>query len=293
VAEVGHIKNGKRLFMAVQAAEKVFVSFKLESANPGGHSSLPVKDNAIYHLAGALTRLAQFDFPVHLFDVTRANFERMAPLYGGQLGADMKTVVQNSNDLAVVARLSATPLFNALLRTTCVATMLSGGHAENALPQMATAVVNCRMLPVDQAAEVEQTLQAVVGNPKVRVTVMTPAKASVYPPMNPKVLSAVTAATVKSWPGIPVVPQMETGATRRALPSTARVTRACITSSRWRARMSWWVEEAQNVSKKSWLRLLAARYLRHLRFSVDKALASFRLGNIKGFFGCLRLGRKI
>ena len=209
----GHIKNGKRLFMAVQAAEKVFVSFKLESANPGGHSSLPIKDNAIYHLAGALTRLAQFDFPVHLFDVTRANFERMAPLYGGQLGADMKTVVQNSNDLAVVARLSATPLFNALLRTTCVATLLSGGHAENALPQMATAVVNCRMLPVDQAEEVEQTLQTVVDDPKVRVTVMTPAKASVYPPMNSQVLRAVTAATLNSWPGIPVVPQMETGAT--------------------------------------------------------------------------------
>jgi acetylornithine deacetylase/succinyl-diaminopimelate desuccinylase-like protein len=161
----GHIKNGKRLFMSVQAAEKVFVSFKLESANPGGHSSLPIKDNAIYHLAGALTLLAQFDFLVRLFDVTRAKFERMAPFYEGQLGADMKTVVQNSNDLAVVARLSATPLFNALLRTTCVATLLSGGHAENALPQMATAVMNCRMLPVDQVEEVDQTLQTVVDDP--------------------------------------------------------------------------------------------------------------------------------
>jgi acetylornithine deacetylase/succinyl-diaminopimelate desuccinylase-like protein len=115
--------------------------------------------------------------------------------------------------LAVVARLSATPLFNALLRTTCVATLLSGGHAENALPQMATAVVNCRMLPVDRAEEVEQTLQTLFDDPKVRVTVMTPVKASVYPPMNPQVLRAVTAATLKSWPGIPVVPQMETGAT--------------------------------------------------------------------------------
>ena len=209
----GHIKNGRRSFMSVQAAEKVFVSFLFESTNSGGHSSLPVKDNAIYHLAGALTRLAQFDFPVRLFDVTRANFARLAGIYGGTLGADMLAVTQNPNDAAAVARLSASPLYNALLRTTCVATMLAGGHAENALPQSATATVNCRMLPVDNAEDVQRTLERVAADPKVRISVKTPAKSSPFAPMNPKVLSAVTAATAKHWPGLPVVPVMETGAT--------------------------------------------------------------------------------
>jgi len=208
----GHLKNGRRLFMAVEAAEKVFLSFNLETTNPGGHSSLPAKDNAIYHLAGALTRLAQFDFPVRLFDVTRANFERIAPLYGGQVGADMQAVTRNPNDPAAIARLSAVPLYNAWLRTTCVATMLSGGHAENALPQAASAVVNCRLLPVDNAADVERTLEKVVADPKVRISVKTPAKAGAPTAMNPVVLSAVTAATARSWPGVPVIPQMSTGA---------------------------------------------------------------------------------
>src|SRR5664279_5625899 len=142
----GHIKNGKPIFMAMQAAEKVFLSFKLEVANNGGHSSLPTKDNAIYHLAEGLARLAKFDFPVHLFDVTRGAFERGANIYGGQLGADLTTMVQNPDDAAAVGRLSAIPLYNAQMRTTCVATMLSAGHAENALPQLATATVNCRLL---------------------------------------------------------------------------------------------------------------------------------------------------
>lgn len=209
----GHIKNGRRTFMEIQAAEKVFLSFQLESTNPGGHSSLPTKDNAIYHLAGALTRLSQFDFPVHLFDVTRTNFERMAPIYGGQLGADMQAVTAHPNDSAVVARLSDSPLYNALLRTTCVATMLAGGHAENALPQSATAVVNCRMLPVDNAADVQRTLERVMADSKVRVSVKTAARSSPFVPMNAQVLSAVTAATAKSWPGVPVIPAMGTGAT--------------------------------------------------------------------------------
>jgi acetylornithine deacetylase/succinyl-diaminopimelate desuccinylase-like protein len=206
----GHIKNGKHLFMAVQAAEKVFLSFKLEVHNPGGHSSRPSKDNAIYHLAGGLVRLGQFDFPVRLFDVTRTSFERAAPLYPGQLGEDMKRVIENHP--AAIGRLSALPPWNAQLRTTCVATMLSGGHAENALPQTAAAVVNCRLLPVDTQAEVEKTLIRVLDDPKIEVSVMTPAKPVAYKPMNPQVLAASTAATGKIWPGLPVIPGMTTGA---------------------------------------------------------------------------------
>jgi acetylornithine deacetylase/succinyl-diaminopimelate desuccinylase-like protein len=208
----GDIKNGRRIYMSMQAAEKVFLSFKLEVTNPGGHSSLPTKDNAIYHLAEGLARLAKFDFPVRLFDVTRASFERMAPFYEGQLGADMKAVVGNPHDEAVVARLSALPQYNAQLRTTCVATMLSGGHAENALPQSATTVVNCRLLPVDQAEDVERTLNQVLADPKIKVSVMKPPKPVAYTPISPVVLNAVAAATSKSWPGLSVIPQMSTGA---------------------------------------------------------------------------------
>jgi acetylornithine deacetylase/succinyl-diaminopimelate desuccinylase-like protein len=206
----GHIKTGKHLFMAVQAAEKVFLTFQLEVKNPGGHSSRPSKDNAIYRLAEGLTRLGKFDFPVHLFDVTRASFERTAPLYPGQLGEDMKRVVEEHP--AVIGRLSALPPWNAQLRTTCVATMISGGHAENALPQTATAVVNCRLLPVDSPEEVEKTLNRVLADPQIKVTVKTPAKPVAYKPMNPQVLAAITSATNKVWPGLPVIPGMTTGA---------------------------------------------------------------------------------
>ncbi len=209
----GDIKNGQRRFMGLSAAEKVFLSFKLEVTNPGGHSSLPTKDNAIYHLADGLSRLDKFDFPVHLFDVTRAYFERTAPFSTGQTAADLKAVIANPNDSAVVARLSASTLYNALLHTTCVATMLSAGHAENALPQTATAVVNCRLLPVDKPADVERTLNTVLADPKIAVTVMTPAKPSEFAPINPQVTAAVTAATTKNFPGLPVIPSMETGAT--------------------------------------------------------------------------------
>jgi acetylornithine deacetylase/succinyl-diaminopimelate desuccinylase-like protein len=208
----GHIKNGKHLFMAMQAAEKVFLSFRLEVTNPGGHSSLPVKDNAIYHLADGLSRLAKFDFPVHLFDVTRASFERGANLYGGQMGADLKTMVQNPNDAAAVGRLSAIPFYNAQMRTTCVPTMLSGGHAENALPALASAVVNCRLLPVDKPEEVKRTLQTVLADPQIQITEVQEAIATPYHPIEAKVMTAVTASSAKLWPGVPVVPTMDTGA---------------------------------------------------------------------------------
>lgn len=208
----GHIQNGRHLFMAVQAAEKVFLTFKLEVTNPGGHSSRPGKDNAIYRLAAGLVRLGQFDFPVHVFDVTRAFFERAAGLYPAPLGNAMTRVSADSNDHAAIAALSALPAWNAQLRTTCVATMLSGGHAENALPQRAAAVVNCRLLPVDSPAEVEQTLARVLADPKIRISVMTPAKPVAYKPMNPRVLDAIASATAKIWPGLPVIPGMSPGA---------------------------------------------------------------------------------
>src|SRR5271169_654526 len=131
----------------VQLSEKVFQDFKLEVKNKGGHSSQPRKDNAIYELAAALNNLANFDFPVDLNEGTRAFFERSSKIETGQLAEDMKAVLQTPPNPEAVARLSKFPNFNATLRTTCVATMLSGGHADNALPQTATANINCRILP--------------------------------------------------------------------------------------------------------------------------------------------------
>ena len=208
----GDIKDGRRLYMSLDAAEKIFLSFKLEVTRAGGHSSQPTKDNAIYHLAEGLSRLGKFEFPVRLFDVTRASFEATAPFYEGQLSADMKTIARNPKDAGAVARLSALPQFNAQLRTTCVATMISGGHAENALPQTATAVVNCRVLPVDNPQDVERTLKKVLADPKISVSVMTPAKAGAFTPMDPKVVSVVAAVTARRWPGMRLVPSLSTGA---------------------------------------------------------------------------------
>jgi acetylornithine deacetylase/succinyl-diaminopimelate desuccinylase-like protein len=148
------IRNGKKLFNSVQASEKVFQSFLLEVKSKGGHSSRPVKDNAIYHLADGLQKLAAFDFPVNLNEVTRAYFERVAKLESGETAAAMKGVVMNPPDAKSVAFLGNIPAYNATMRTTCVATMLEAGHAENALPQTARATVNCRILPTETAESV-------------------------------------------------------------------------------------------------------------------------------------------
>jgi acetylornithine deacetylase/succinyl-diaminopimelate desuccinylase-like protein len=208
----GDIKNGKHLFMSMEAAEKVYASFKLEVTNPGGHSSRPSKDNAIYHLADGLSRLEKFDFPVHLFDVNRTQLERSASFYEGQLGADMKAIAADPANAGALSRLSAQPQYNALLRTTCIPTLLSGGHAENALPQLATASVNCRVLPVDNVDDVEQTLNKILADPQIKVTAVRGATVTPYTPIDPKVLSVVSTVTTKHWPGLPVVPKLMLGA---------------------------------------------------------------------------------
>jgi acetylornithine deacetylase/succinyl-diaminopimelate desuccinylase-like protein len=167
----GQMQNGRRILNEVQAAEKHYSTLRLEATNKGGHGSLPVKDNAIYRLSAALGNLARFDFPVHLTEVTKAYFQRAGGIVGGQVGADMQAVATAATpDPAVVERLAKTPLYNALLRTTCVATMLEGGHAENALPQRARATVNCRSIPGEAPAEVRRTLERVIADPQVTVT---------------------------------------------------------------------------------------------------------------------------
>lgn len=209
----GDIKNGKRLYVGLQAAEKMYESYKLEVTNPGGHSSRPTKDNAIYRLAEGLTRLSKYDFPVHLFDVTRQQLERLAPYYGGQEGRDMKAIAANPNNAAAVARFSEKPQDNALLRTTCTPTLLAAGHAENALPQLATATVNCRILPVENASDVEKKIVELLADPRIKVTPVKGVTTVPYTPIEPKVMSAVSAVTEKHWSGLPVVPKMSLGAT--------------------------------------------------------------------------------
>jgi acetylornithine deacetylase/succinyl-diaminopimelate desuccinylase-like protein len=209
----GAMKNGERISNNVQASEKVYQSFRLEVTNPGGHSSLPVKENAIYRLADALLALREFDFPVTLNDVTRVFFERSATLEEGELAAALRGVLEEPPDPGSVAFLSRTPFYNARLRTTCIATKLDGGHAENALPQRATATVNCRVLPGEAIDTVEETLVSVIGDDQVAVSRVAPATPSPPSPLSAEVLVPIERITEEMWPGVPVVPTMSTGAT--------------------------------------------------------------------------------
>src|ERR1700724_124073 len=166
------LKNGKPIRNSVQTAEKVSLTYTLEGMNRGGHSSMPTKDNAIYRLAEGLARLSKFSFPFKLNETTRAYFERTADFEGDQTAADIRSVISgrpNPASLSLV-RLSANPAYNAQLRTTCVATMLEGGHVYNALPQVARATVNCRIMPGDPVDEVKATLVRVLGDDQIAVT---------------------------------------------------------------------------------------------------------------------------
>lgn len=214
-------RNGKPVNVDIEASEKQYADFELTSRNPGGHSSLPTPDNAIYHLADALSRLEHSPFPVELNAVTRTYFERRAPLENEQARADMNATLRNPPDSESVARLSADPRYNSMLRTTCVATRLSGGHANNALPQTAQAIVNCRILPGHSPAETEQTLIGIFADPKVAVRyiannggVERSPDSKGFPTVlpSPEVLRPLEKVSAEMWPGAPVIPNMETGA---------------------------------------------------------------------------------
>jgi acetylornithine deacetylase/succinyl-diaminopimelate desuccinylase-like protein len=209
----GQEKDGKKILNAVQLSEKVFQSFILEVHNRGGHSSQPRKDNAIYQLAHALDNLSKFDFPVNLSEGTRIYFERSSKIESGQLAEDMKGIIKTPYDPASLERLSASPGYNAMLRTTCVATMINGGHADNALPQTATALVNCRILPNDNPEKVKETLIKIFDDKEITVTAKNPAKPSPPSPMTADVFTPIEKVTQKMWPGVPVIPTMSTGAT--------------------------------------------------------------------------------
>ena len=209
----GFLKGGKPFVHNVQAAEKVYYDFTFEVRNKGGHSSRPVKDNAIYRLSNALGRLEKFEFPVMLNEVTRAYFTQLAKTETGQAATDMRAVAANPNTAAAVQRLSASPVYNSMLRTTCVATRLEGGHANNALPQLARATVNCRVLPNHPVKDVHAALVKLAGDTAVHVSALPEVRGGPASPLTDEVLRPVERLTSEMWPGVPVVPVMSTGAT--------------------------------------------------------------------------------
>jgi acetylornithine deacetylase/succinyl-diaminopimelate desuccinylase-like protein len=208
----GELRDGKPIGFSVQAAEKVFLTFQLEVHNKGGHSSLPEPDNAIYRLSAGLGRLAKHTFPVRLNETTRAFFQRAAPSQPAKIAADMR-LVSASSDAGAARRLSAVPYYNSVMRTTCVATRLFAGHADNALPQVARATVNCRMLPDDPADSVEAVLRRVLADSAIHVSRPEPAVPSPASPLRRDVMGPIEELAHRHWPGAAIVPEMSTGAT--------------------------------------------------------------------------------
>ena len=208
--------QGKRIAHTIQAGEKSSFSFKIEATNPGGHSSRPVPDNAIYELSKAISRVQAYEFPVQMNDTTRAFFTRMAPIVGGEQGAAMTAIVANPNDKAARAVLSRDANNNAILGTTCIPTMIQGGHAQNALPQRATVTVNCRIFPGEGPAQVRDTLIKVVGDAKVTVgsnVAIDRVDPKAAPPLTPAVVGPIEKVSQAMWPGVPVVPVLQAGGT--------------------------------------------------------------------------------
>jgi acetylornithine deacetylase/succinyl-diaminopimelate desuccinylase-like protein len=209
----GISRNGAHLYNGLQVAEKVYMDYDLSVTGKGGHSSLPTPDNVIYRLAAALDKLAKFTFPLELNEATRAYFKRMADVEKGHLGDDMRALLAPRPDPKVVERLAQEPMYNSMMRTTCVATELEGGHAHNALPQLARANVNCRIVPTSNGDVVKKTLETVVNDAQV-VVKMNGTPTSVSPTsLDPQVVRAIEKVTQQMWPGLPVVPNMGTGAT--------------------------------------------------------------------------------
>jgi acetylornithine deacetylase/succinyl-diaminopimelate desuccinylase-like protein len=205
----GQMEKGRRLRNPVQTSEKIYATYLLEVTGKGGHSSLPPQDNAIYTLAAGLSRLAAFDFPVRLNPATRSFFSRLSEQDTGQVARDLKAVSNERPDSAAARRLTSVPLYNSSMRTTCVATMLNAGHAENALPQRAQATVQCRLLPDESPEQTRATLVRVLADSLIKVTLPAPADPSPPSPPSAEVMSAVESVTGAMWPGVIVLPVMD------------------------------------------------------------------------------------
>ncbi|WP_426167103.1 M20/M25/M40 family metallo-hydrolase [Sandarakinorhabdus sp. DWP1-3-1] len=207
-------KDGKPVSLGIQAGEKIYQDFHIEATNPGGHSSRPRPDNAIYSLSAALSRIGSYEFPVQLSDTTRAYFTETAKLTGGEAGAAMLRLLANPADSDANAIVSRDPTYHSMLRTTCVATMLDGGHAPNALAQRAGANINCRMFPGDPIENVRAQLLKAAADPSI--TIVPTGEISPTPPpppLTPLVYGTAKAIAAKHFPGVPMLPAMTTGAT--------------------------------------------------------------------------------
>ena len=206
--------KGNILGQSVQVGEKTFATYRLETRNPGGHSSVPRPDNAIYQLARALTKLETHEFPVEFSDTTRTYFREAGAGRKDAVGAAMVALSANPANKAAEATVNTEPFLHSNLRTTCVATMLDGGHARNALAQRAGAYVNCRIFPGHPVEAIRSELAAIIGDPGVSVTVLAPLRPSPpAPPLDPRIIEPMKRVAAKYFPGIPVVPVMANGYT--------------------------------------------------------------------------------
>jgi acetylornithine deacetylase/succinyl-diaminopimelate desuccinylase-like protein len=206
--------HGKLVDQNMQVGEKATQNFRFETTNPGGHSSIPVRENAIYELADALARVRDHEFPVQMTDTTRAFFAKVGATRSDDLGKAMVAISKDPTDKAAEAVVSKDRTYHSMLRTTCVATLLEGGHANNALPQRAAANINCRMFPGRTVEQTQAELAAAVGDPGVKITPVPPIRPiAVPPPLDPKVMGPAEKLAAKYFPGVPVIPSMSTGAT--------------------------------------------------------------------------------
>ena len=218
-------ESGKPLALTIQAGEKFPQDYQLEVTNPGGHSSRPTRNNAIYHLAGGLLKIQAYEFPIQTNDVTVPFFARMAPQVGGELGAAMAAFARNPQDAHAIAVLSADPGYNGIIHTTCIPTLLSAGHATNAQPQRADANVNCRIFPGTTAEQVRDKLTALVADPEIKVTISGKRSDVIKapPPLTPRIMKPVESVAAEIWPGTPIVPLMSAGATDGAFLTPAGI----------------------------------------------------------------------
>jgi acetylornithine deacetylase/succinyl-diaminopimelate desuccinylase-like protein len=209
----GWMRQGKYLVLAMQSSEKTYADFTLRVTDKGGHSSLPTPENAIYRLSAGLLGLSKLVFPVELNEVTRAFLERAAVTESKEIAAAMRALAANPSDLASARRLTREPRYNALIRTTCVATQVEAGHARNALPQSAVANVNCRILPGHSAAETQKAIATALADPKIEVTLAEKEVAGPKATVDPELLRTIEGVSAKVFPSVPVVPTMSSGAT--------------------------------------------------------------------------------
>jgi acetylornithine deacetylase/succinyl-diaminopimelate desuccinylase-like protein len=205
--------EGRPIALNVQAGEKIHQVFTLTVTNPGGHSSRPVPENAIYRLSAGVERLSRHQFPIEINTVVRTFFERMAPIAGGDIGRAMTAVARNPNDADAAAVLASDPSFNAVMRTTCVATQLDAGHAPNALPQRAVATLSCRVLQGHTPEEVQAELQRAVDDEQIRVDIVRRRDGSSPPRLTRQIMGPVERVAARMWPGVPIIPMMTPGAT--------------------------------------------------------------------------------